>query len=125
VGRGGTGGGKRGDGLRAAVGRRYAGRWRSVCSWLAAEVKAAEAMAVAMRSMEVVIGTQETSTWSSSRSDSDLSAIDTLVEHQENLVDSPAPKHLCSKRRDQTCKTLMQTILAPTEHAIVGKMARG
>ena len=36
--------------------RRYAGRWRSVCSRLASEVKAAEqAMAVAARSVEVVM----------------------------------------------------------------------
>ena len=51
-------------------------------------------------------GTQEPSITSSAFADSALSAIDTSVEHQENLVDSPAPKHLCSKRRDQKCKAL-------------------
>ena len=51
-------------------------------------------------------GTQEPSIASSACADSALSAIETLAEHQENLADSPAPKHLCSKRRDQKCKTL-------------------
>ena len=35
--------------------RRFAGLWRSVCSRLASEVKAAGAMAVAARSVEVVM----------------------------------------------------------------------
>lgn len=51
-------------------------------------------------------GSTATSITSSAFADSALSAIETLAEHQENLADSPAPKHLCSKRRDQKCKTL-------------------
>jgi hypothetical protein len=46
---------RRARGCHAVGRRRYAGRRRSVGSWLAAEVKAAEAMAVAAGSMEVVI----------------------------------------------------------------------
>ena len=66
-------------------------------------------------------GTQEPSITSSAFADSALSAIETLAEHQENLADSPAPKHLCAAnvgtKSARHFGVVMQTILAPTEHA--------
>ena len=51
-------------------------------------------------------GTQEPSIASSACADSALLIMSRVVRNIRFVVPLPAPKHLCSKRRDQKCKTL-------------------